>query len=1183
MKQRKAEGGDHGFVVRAHDWVSHTFGSWGAFCARHPWIVLCVGLIFFAAISSGISLAEKENRLSEIWVEKGTRLRDEKAFYEAKFGGLRRTQALIFSNDKVSNMLDNTEGPRNVKAMIETIKPFITEDESVPGTMGPYIGDTQNTATATPIAMSVPNQVKLTRTSPARTFTEKDFCEGPAVPALLGYTPTQVAANTFFQIPGPGAFMFAKYTQCLASGSVRPFLNAGLFTPLGFPLPVRGLSTDYSTGAAWAIDRYPCTRTAMIDCFQDGGFDLPLRMKIAASWSPIALFMQNAIKNPATAGLAGYHLTCKNQAARETRDETLGGNNIYATTYASVNATFESLILPLIAGTGYWWRTPLSALTPGDPNFSTNFGDFVADADAYIADTTQDRVNCATSWLTQRFNPLGPTLIPIVPCCGAWSGTKITPELLFGGIQRDSSNRLTSFTAARLTVNNYNDDDPVFLAKLNAIDSSAFLDSDVRDELQGDFENIWIAELTKAWKKFPGSGFAAAETFEGISVSFSMDRTPGDVIREGTSGEVDLIIIGYAILFAYAAFSLSRLSFFSCSCERLVYSRMSLGLLGVLSVAIAIVASFGLTSFVGIKLSVTSINLVPFISLAIGVDDMFVIAHTQSFFNGAKDTVQDRMRSTMMISGPSVLLTSFANAIAFFIASLTPIPAVQTFVLQMGMSVLLNFLSLLLLFVPIVALDIHRTKQKRVDIICCSVQSQVCEEDDPAMEESGGAITKFAENVYAPMLTKMYCKLFVVVIFFTFFGAMTYVGFAKTSEGLRLSDIALRDSFLRDFVELNEEAFGAYDSYITFVDYDMTTQVNQQRVLDIMDNLMFSGKANRNTALPNNGYTGPFPLSTSMPIDGLAWFGRGSTSVVGFGATQGITIPTPSVPAWKGTFEGWAGSIGALSDPDLYCEDPSGVRKGCTDFSAAGGDKLDSHRIQVILRGIVTNDNFVDSIEYTRKWVDADRGDNNVFIYGYTFQYWEQYLNIKENLMAIIGWSLVGVFAAVLLLQFSPLASLLVVAVILMISIELYGMMYVIDANLNAFSLTNLAMAIGMAVEFTAHVTHVFLVNNVGDRNRRVQDAVTEMLPPMINGALSSFLAVIVLAFAEFPFFRTYYFGMFSIMIVVAFFNGMMLMPVLLSWFGPKAYHPKDEAEAETGGVAMKKLASTPNMDEDEF
>jgi predicted RND superfamily exporter protein len=115
---------------------------------------------------------------------------------------------------------------------------------------------------------------------------------------------------------------------------------------------------------------------------------------------------------------------------------------------------------------------------------------------------------------------------------------------------------------------------------------------------------------------------------------------------------------------------------------------------------------------------------------------------------------------------------------------------------------------------------------------------------------------------------------------------------------------------------------------------------------------------------------------------------------------------------------------------------------------------------------------------------------------------------------------LAGIFGATLLLQFSISTSLYLCITILMVGIEVYGFLPVLDIQLNAFSSTNVVLALGMSIEFTSHIAHQFLVEPGSDRKERVVAAMRFMGAPMFHGAMSSVLAVTFIAGSKTPFLR---------------------------------------------------------------
>lgn len=72
---------------------------------------------------------------------------------------------------------------------------------------------------------------------------------------------------------------------------------------------------------------------------------------------------------------------------------------------------------------------------------------------------------------------------------------------------------------------------------------------------------------------------------------------------------------------------------------------------------------------VGVNMSIVSSRLItPFLVLAVGVDDAFLMLH--EWFTSAELDPSSRLNSVLVEIGPSVTLTSVTNICAFLVSSL---------------------------------------------------------------------------------------------------------------------------------------------------------------------------------------------------------------------------------------------------------------------------------------------------------------------------------------------------------------------------------------------------------------------------------------------------------------------------------------------------------------------------------
>lgn len=118
----------------------------------------------------------------------------------------------------------------------------------------------------------------------------------------------------------------------------------------------------------------------------------------------------------------------------------------------------------------------------------------------------------------------------------------------------------------------------------------------------------------------------------------------------------------------------------------------------------------------------------------------------------------------------------------------------------------------------------------------------------------------------------------------------------------------------------------------------------------------------------------------------------------------------------------------------------------------------------------------------------------NIFAYSLTYVYYEQYLTMWEETIFSLCISVVAIFGVTLvLLGLDIVSSLIIMGTIVMIIIDLMGIMYWWGIQLNGVTLMNLVVAVGISVEFCAHITRSFAVTVANSKIERAQKTLVTM------------------------------------------------------------------------------------------
>ncbi|XP_068949243.1 protein patched homolog 2-like [Petaurus breviceps papuanus] len=732
--------------------------------------------------------------------------------------------------------------------------------------------------------------------------------------------------------------------------------------------------------------------------------------------------------------------------------------------------------------------------------------------------------------------------------------------------------------------------------------------------------------------------------------------TLDDLLRSFSDISAVRVAGGYLLMLAYACVTMLR---WDCS-----KSQGAVGLAGVLLVALSVASGLGLCSLLGMTFNAATTQVLPFLALGIGVDDMFLLAH--AFTEAPSGTpLQERTGECLQRTGTSVALTSVNNLVAFFMAALVPIPALRAFSLQAAVVVSCNFTAVLLIFPAILSLDLHRRHRQRLDVLCCFsspcssrvIQIQPQELGEVQMPRSGAHLTatvqafarcdtagqhvvtilpptthlaplpteplgsqlfgpmgstrdllgqvagpgrgqlcrtlpcarwnlsRFARCQYAPLLLQPRTKGLVLVLFGALLGLSLY-GATWVQDGLTLTDVVPRGTKEYDFLTAQIKYFSLYEvALVTQGGFDYAH--SQQALLDLhsrfsalksvlapqpprswlhrysawlqgiqaaFDQDWAAGLITRHSC--RNGsedgalayrlliQTGDAkePLDYSqldkrklVDADGLilpelfyvgltVWVSR---DPLGLAASQANFYPPP--PEWL---------------HDKY--DSTGES-----LHIPAAPPLEFAQFPFLLSGLRQTADFVEAIEGARAACEeAAQAGIRAYPSGSPFLFWEQYLGLRRCFLLAVCVLLACTFVVCALLLLSPWTAGLIVLVLAMMTVELFGIMGFLGIKLSAIPVVILVASVGIGVEFTAHVALGFLTAT-GSRDVRSAQALEHMFAPVMDGAVSTLLGLLMLAGSDFDFIVRYFFVVLTVLTGLGLLHGLVLLPVLLSILGP--------------------------------
>uniref|UniRef100_A0AAX7V152 SSD domain-containing protein n=1 Tax=Astatotilapia calliptera TaxID=8154 RepID=A0AAX7V152_ASTCA len=692
--------------------------------------------------------------------------------------------------------------------------------------------------------------------------------------------------------------------------------------------------------------------------------------------------------------------------------------------------------------------------------------------------------------------------------CMADYGAPVFPFLAVGGYEDDAFSSAEAFILT-FSLNNYARSDPKFKVAMQ-------------------WEKEFL-KIVQEYQKDPKNSFTFA---------YMAERSLEDEINRTTAEDIPIFMISYAVIFVYIAVALGEHSSWK---RLLVDSKFLVGLGGILVVACSVLASMGFYSWIGIPSSLVILQVVPFLVLAVGADNIFIfVLEYQRDVRRPHETREEQIGRVLGNVAPSMLLCSLSESVCFFLGALSTMPAVKSFALYAALAVLMDFALQMTAFVALLSLDARRQDNNRCELLCCIKVSK-----QRPKKPNKGFLMPFMKKYYAPVLLHRYTRIIVIVVFiFMFCGALFLMMNVKV--GLDQELAMPQDSYMLTYFQYLNKYFevGVPVYFVTKKGFNFTSVEGMNAVCSSVgcDQFSLTQKIQYATNYPERSYVA-IPAN-SWVDDFIDWLNPQSKCCRLYtnGPNVGHFCPANE--------SGLICAKRCLARPDNDTVRPTVAQFNPSRFMAYHTPLTNSQEFTAALK---MARELADKITQGMRLVPGTSPDFEVFPYTITYVFYEQYLTIVNEGLFNISLCLLPTFVVCCLLLGLDLRSgLLNLLTIVMIVVDTVGVMTLWSIDYNAVALINLVTAVGISVEFVSHMTRSFALSTKPTRVERAIEATAKMGSAVFAGvAMTNLPGIIVLAFAKAQLIQIFFFRLNLVITLLGMAHGLIFLPVVLSYFGP--------------------------------
>ncbi|EGT47065.1 hypothetical protein CAEBREN_00932 [Caenorhabditis brenneri] len=611
-------------------------------------------------------------------------------------------------------------------------------------------------------------------------------------------------------------------------------------------------------------------------------------------------------------------------------------------------------------------------------------------------------------------------------------------------------------------------------------------------------------EMSKIFEQSLTAVLENQETFDTSMFSLSILK---DEMQKNATYTMPFISLTVLLLLCFTVAS--------CMTDNWVTSKPIEAMIGILVSSMAIVSAGGLLFALGVPF-INQVTVMPFIALAIGVDDVYVMLGA---WQDTKKTYspEKRMALALAEAGSAITVTSITSVLSFGIGTYSTTPAIAIFCKFICVAIMFDWFYQLTFFAAVMAMG---AKREAAGYHCVFVWKR-CDRQEIEKGKSEKAISPtryFFENIFAPFICRPSVRI-VMLITYVVYIAVSFYGCAQLIPNLTPSRLVVDDSPLIPYLHLAEKkiwAEGLIGRIYVNKAPDFSKNPEQvERMLQMVHELESTpysmGPNSTNFWLTEfNNYRQFFFQDDSKFYQTLKSFLQ-----VSFNSHWEVDM------LWN-----------------------------TADKNSTGGTIVEKFVFTTAFK--ISDWNVRTSLLLTWRNITSRYPEFEALVFDENNFYSDQMLELQSTILSSLGTAILTLITVCILFIAESSIVFWVVCTLISMDIGTAGFLSLWGADLDPTTVVNILMSIGQCIDFATHVGYRIYRSEHSDPDERIKDAMGAIGWPVVQAGSSTLLAIVVMLMV--PSSAVRMFARTSVLVVATgFFHGLIILPIIIRSFATNA------------------------------